>query len=234
MKKSLALFAFVILICSQAFATYMVVLKDGTSYKAKAKWTISNGKALVALETGQVMAINVNEIDVAKTDQMNKLGLGDVHVLSNTDAQPAQQQKQVSSLGSVAKIRKPPTTAVAATSTAPAPVADQLDGRLRDTFERAYENVGIFEHKLTGTNRNIRVELVADSEEKAFMAISATALLVTRNAGLQNSPIDGVELFMGTTNGGSAGRFMMNRPDAEAIYNKSMSIQDYYVRKVIY
>jgi hypothetical protein len=235
MKRSLAVFAFVSLFCGQAFATYMIVTRDGTTYKAKAKWTITNGKALVTLETGQTLTLNPNEIDVAKTDQMNKMGLGDVHVLSSTDTQPPQQQpKNVSSLGSVAKLRRPPTSTGAATSTAPAPVADQLDGRLRDTFERAYENVGIFEHKLTGTNRNVRVELIADSEEKAFMAISATALLVVRNAGLQSSQIDIVELFMGTTNGGSAGRFMMNRADAEGVYNKSTSIEDYYIRKVIY
>ena len=233
MKRSLTLFAVVSLLCTQAFATYYVVTKDGTTYKAKAKWTMSNGRALVTLENGQTMLLSLNDIDMARTDQTNKLGLGDVRVLSTTDTQPAQQKQQVSSLGTQVKIRKQ-QQAAAQTETAPPPVADQLDGRLRDTFERAYENVGIFEHKLSGTNRNVRVELVADSEQKVFMAISATALLIERNAGLQNVSIDQVELLMGTTNGGASGRFQMNRADATAIHSKAMAIEDYFVRKVIF
>jgi len=129
----------------------------------------------------------------------------------------------------------PPTHSPVATApAAPSPVADQLDPRLKDTFERAYENVGIFAHKLTGTNRNVRVQLTADSEEKVFNAISATAFLIARNAGVDGAQIDMVELFMATTTGGAAGRFQMNRADADSINNKAISLQDYFVRKVIY
>ena len=108
MKKTLALFAFATLLCSQAFALYIIVLKDGTRYKAKAKWTVSNGKALVTLENGQTLALNLNEIDVAKSEEVTKLGLGDVHVLGTEQQSQTQQQKQAPSLGSVARIRKQP------------------------------------------------------------------------------------------------------------------------------
>ncbi|MGZ8711092.1 MAG: hypothetical protein ACXW28_12795, partial [Thermoanaerobaculia bacterium] len=102
-------------------------------------------------------------------------------------------------------------------------------------FERAYENGGIYEHKLSGTNRSVRVELTADNEDKVFNAISATAFLVARNAGMTGGQqIDMVELFMKTTNGGAAGRFMINRTDADAINNKTMTLQEYFVRKVLY
>ena len=116
----------------------------------------------------------------------------------------------------------------------PAAVPDQLDGGLKDRFERAYENVGIFEHKLTGTNRNVRVELTADSEDKVFNALSATAFLIVRNAGMDHAQIDMVELFMKTTTGGAAGRFQMNRANADQIHNKLVTLQDYFVRHVIY
>ena len=43
MKKALSLFAFTMLVASQMFASYTVVLKDGTRYIAKAKWTVANG-----------------------------------------------------------------------------------------------------------------------------------------------------------------------------------------------
>ena len=45
MKKSLTVFAFAMLLASQSFAVYTIVLKDGTHYSAKAKWTIQNGTA---------------------------------------------------------------------------------------------------------------------------------------------------------------------------------------------
>lgn len=243
MKKSFVLFVFALFLGSQAFATYIVVLKDGTKYKAKAKWTMSNGKALVNLENGQVIAINPSDIDVAQSEQMTKLGLGNVNVISmgqpvQTDTAP----KAAPSLGQVIHTRRPaavtPVTPLApqpSTATAPvAPLTDELAARLKDNFERAYENVGIFEHKLTGTNKSVRAELTADSEDKVFNAISATAFLIVRNAGLEGQQIDMVELFLKTTTGGAAGRFQMNRADAEAVNNKTISLPDFFVRRVIY
>ena len=245
MKKSLTLIAFASLLSAQAFANYTIVLKDGTHYNAKTKWTIQNGKALVTLESGSTMTINPNEIDVAKTDEVNKLDMGNVTVLGHEQQAVPSTAKQAPTLGQMVKMRRqqqaqatpapvtpPPTHATA--PAAPSPVADNLDPRLKDTFERAYENVGIFEHKLTGTNRSVRVQVTADSEEKVFNAISATAFLIARNAGVDNVQIDMVELYMATTTGGAAGRFQINRADADSINNKAISLQDYFVRKVIY
>jgi hypothetical protein len=247
MKKSLTLLAFAMLLSTQAFAAYTIVLKDGTRYNAKMKWSIQNGKALVTLESGSTMTINPNEIDVAKTDEVNNLGMGNVNVLGQEQPAQSNSAKQAPTLGQMVKMRRqqqalpptpaPTTTAHAPTGMAPAvpsPVADQLDPRLKDTFERAYENVGIFEHKLSGTNRSVRVQVTADSEEKVFNAVSATAFLIARNAGVDNMQIDIVELYMATTTGGSAGRFQINRADADSINNKAISLQDYFIRKVIY
>jgi hypothetical protein len=245
MKKTLALAAFAVLVASFAFANYVVVLKDGTQYKAKAKWTIQNGRAIVQLESGAVVAFNPNLIDAKKSDEVTKLGLGDVTILGQEQQQPTAAQKAAPSLGELVRgarrvdSPRPTPTVAAGTPTgtapaAPAQIPDQLDGRLKDTFERAYENVGIFEHKLTGTNKAVRVELTADNEDKVFNAISATAFLIVRNAGLEGLQIDSVELFMQTTTGGAAGRFQMNRSDADAINNKSISLPDYFVRKVVY
>jgi hypothetical protein len=246
MKKSLTVFAFAMLLCSQAFAAYTIVLKDGTRYNAKTKWSIQNGKALVTLESGTTMTLNPAEIDVAKTDEVNNLDMGNVTVLGHEQQAQPNSAKQAPTLGQMVKMRKqkaapptPPPTTPAHSPTgvapaAPSPVADQLDPRLKDTVERANENVGIFEHKLTGTNRSVRVQVTADSEEKVFNAISATAFLIARNAGLDNMQIDIVELYMVTTTGGSSGRFQINRADADSINNKAISLQDYFVRKVIY
>ena len=247
MRKALVVSAFALFVCSQSFA-YVIVLKDGTRYNAKGKWTIANGKAMITLASGSVMAINPNEIDTAKTDQINALGMGNVAVLGQEQQTQPTTPKQSPSLGQMVKMRpragaQQPQSAAPITPThnpnamapaAPSPVPDQLDPQLKDKFERAYENVGIYEHKLTGTNRSIRAEVTADNEEKVFNALSATAFLIARNAGMDNLQIDIVELYMKTTTGGAAGRFQMTRADADSINAKAITLQDYYVRKVIY
>jgi hypothetical protein len=242
MKKALVLFAFASLIAAQSFASYIVVLKGGKQYKAKAKWTIVNGKALVHLENGQSITIDPTLIDEAKSEETTKLGLGDVRIM-NLDAPQLPggvAPKSAPTLGDQIRLRKPnqqtQATAATPTPTAAAPVSSSaLSTEVIMKFERAYENVGIFEHKLTSSGaHSIRAELTADSEDKVFNAISATSFLMVRNAGVTGATVDMVELFMKTTNGGSAGRFQMTREDAAALDAKSISQQDYFVHKVIY
>jgi hypothetical protein len=246
MRKALTLAAAIALVSSQAFATYVIVLKDGTRYKAKTKWTMSNGKALIQLESGGTVALNPGDIDVAQTDRVNKLGLGDVGIIAQETAQPsASSAAKQPSLGDAIRARRPAqpaaTPSPATRAAAPAPVAaattnpGQLDSEVLNKFERAYENVGIFEHKVVSTGANsLRADLTADNEDKVFNALSASAFLLVRNAGSDTAKIDMVEIFMKTTTGGASGRFQMTRADAEAIDKKVMTISDYFVRKVIF
>lgn len=241
MKKAL-IAAVLLFAASHAFAAYTVVMKDGTRYQAKAKWTVVNGKAIIRLETGGAVSVDPALIDAAKSEEVTKSGLGDVKVLGVEKAQP-QAKQQAPSLGSSVRIRPrakfgetpaPAATETASNATGTTTVVNQLDSRVAGNFERAYENIGIFERKMAGTNRVVRAEVTTDNEDKVFNAISATAFLIVRNAGVDGVQIDMVELFMKTTNGGAAGRFQMDRADAEAINTKAVSIQDYYIRNVIY
>ncbi len=243
MKKSLVLFAFTLLVATQSFASYIVVLKDGKQYKAKQKWTVVNGKALIQLESGQSLTIDPNLIDEAKSEKTTKLGLGDVRIVNLDTSIPAGKPgSSTPSLGDAIHLKKQSEIkaqddAQAATTTAaPQPAAGgAVSAEVIGKFERAYENVGIFEHKLTSSGpRSIRVELTADSEDKVFNAISATSFLIVRNAGVSGVQVDMVELFMKTTNGGAAGRFQMTREDAQMLDEKKISQQEYFVRKVLY
>ena len=239
MKRTLAVAALAALITANAFATYIVVLKNGQTYKAKAKWTMQNGKALVQLENGQSLAIDPSLIDVAKSEQTTNAGLNGAKILNipanNTAPQPQPQQ---STLGQSFHLRKGPAPAPPATTTTAAPVAPSgatLSQDVLEKFARAYENVGLFEQKITSPAAGtIHAELTADSEDKVFNAISATSFLIVRNAGVTGVDIKMVELFMRTTVGGSAGRFQMTREDAQALESKQISQQEYFIRHVIY
>jgi len=242
MKKTLTLFAFATLFASQAFATYIVVLKDGTRYEAKAKWTVVNGKALVQLAHGQSLQLDPALIDVAKSEQLTKIGLANANVLDlngNIAETPAPSQRQ--SLSGIKLRRQPVEPAPAApvkAAPATAPGAGgpgEMPTMVLDKFERAFENVGIFEKSVKSTGaHSLRAEMTVDTEERVFNALSAASFLMVRNAGVDGAQIDVVELFMRTTTGGAAGRFQMSRADAEALDKRTISQQEYFVTKVIY
>ncbi len=246
MKKTLTLFALAALFATQGFAIYIVVLKDGTKYKTQAKWTIVNGKALMKLENGQTLALDPNLIDVAKSEETTRLGLGSVDLI-NTNQQGGNSgggSPQQSTLGSSVHLRKLPPAGTppannAAAPPPPPPVApasgSSIGPDVIDKFERSYENVGVFEHHITSTGpHNLRCEITADNEEKVFNAISATSFLIVHNAGVPGVEIEMVELLMKTTPGGSSGRFQMTRDDATKLDNKTLAIPEYYVRRVIF
>jgi hypothetical protein len=236
MRKWLIMFGAAALLATPAFATYYVVLKDGSRYIAKAKWVVVNGKAIIALTNGSTIAIDPSVIDVPKSEETTRYGGAEVLAVEGA-TQKAQPQQ--SSLGSAIRLRKLPSQQPAA-STAPPPIVltgkgPLLSAEVVEKFERAYENVGVFEHTLTATGpHSLRAELTTDNEEKVFNAISATSFLMVRNAGVAGAQVDMVELFMKTTMGGSAGRFQMSRLDAQALDAKQMSREEYFLRKVIY
>jgi hypothetical protein len=249
MKKSLTAALLTAALTLPASATYIVVLKGGQQYKAKAKWTVVNGKAIVQLENGQSLQLELKDIDVAKSEQTTKLGLGNVSVLETQAAAPAVEKPQGASLGSQVKLRNIGGTAAPApvrksTYGAPEAVVPVTGPKLSDEaiekFDRAYENVGVFEKKLFATGPNsLRADLTTDNEDKVFNTISATSFLIVRNAGIANVKIDSVEIFMKTTTGGSAGRFKMSREEAEALEKipaaqREPALHDYYVRKVMF
>jgi len=226
-------------------------MKNGMSYHAKSKWTVVNGKAMINLETGQVLQVDPALIDEPASDRQTRSGLGDARVIEmQTDSAPTAPRQQQPSLGAGIKLRHigGPAQAPASSSpaaggvngmapatTAPAAGGALLGQEILDKFEKAYENVGLFEQKVTATGpRSLRAELTADTEDKVFNAISATSFLMVRNAGVNGAQIDQVELFMKTTNGGSSGRFQMTRDDAQNLDSKKISQQEYFVRKVIY
>lgn len=242
MKKTLTIIACTLAFAVPAFARYIVVLKNGTRYTAKEKWTVKNGKAIILLENGQSLQVDPALIDVAKSEQVTKIGISSANVLDDGTPAAKPQTTPAPSLGSQIKLRKPsqqkaetPEPAKPSTAAPLAPGAGTMPASVLDKFQRAYENVGIFEHKVESNGaRAIRAELTVDTEERVFNAISATSFLMVRNAGEDTTQIDIVELFMKTTTGGAAGRFQMTRADAEALDKRTISQQEYFIRKVIY
>lgn len=243
-KKSALVVLASLLVAQQAFATYMVVLRDGTKYKARERWIMVNGKALVTLENGTQLQIDPTLIDSAKTDEANASGLGDATVLFTGKASAASANKQNdTALADIAKQRKLEAQQAQKQPLPPRPV-QQAQPTVVNSFispdvvariGSAYENVGLFGGKITPTGAaTVRVELVTDNEDQVFKALSATAYLITRLPAATNTKIDNVELYLTTIKGGAAGKFNMTTADAQAIDTRTMSLQKYYVDRVIF
>jgi hypothetical protein len=237
MKKPLIAAAFATLAATQLLANYWVVMKDGTRYEARAKWTVVNGKATMTLTNGNVLTLDPNTIDVAKSEQVTRLGGGELLGVEQTPANSAEK----SNLGNSIRLRKlPPSQAAPAPATPveAAPAIEPGTGLGADViskFERAFENVGIFEHKLVSTGpHSLRADLTTDNEDKVFNTLTATAFLMMHNAGVPGAQIDTVDLFLKTTTGGAAGRFRVTHDDAAALAAKAITPQSYFVTKVLF
>lgn len=242
MKKTWMIAILTAAVAVQTFAaSYWVVLKDGTRYEAKAKWTVVNGKAVVNLVSGSVLSLDPNSINVAKSEEMTRLGGGSLFGVEQT---PVPSTAKTSQLGTSIRLRKLPSSQPEAPAPAPLTPADVppsvaagpgLGSDVIGKFERAYENVGIFEHKVISTGpHSLRADLTADTEDKVFNTLSATAFLIVRNAGIQGVQIDAMDIFMKTTTGAAAGRFHLTHDEAVAIESKAITPQSYFVQKVLF
>ena len=238
MKKTLILAALAVLTVTQLIAaSYWVVMKDGTRYEARAKWTIVNGKATMTLTNGSVLALDPSAIDAAKSEEVTRLGGGELLGVE----QRATPTSKASEIGSAIRLRKlqpaqptaaaPPPVATETVAIAPGPGLGQ---NVISKFERGFEDIGIFEHKVISTGpHSLRADLTADNEEKVFNTLTATAFLMMHNAGVAGVQIDSVDLFMKTTTFGAAGRFHITREDAQALDSKTITPANYFVLKVL-
>ncbi len=187
MKKTLTALACTLLLSAPAFAEYIVVLKTGTRYTATEKWTVVNGKAIVKLRNGQSLQLDPALIDVAKSEQLTKLGMANANVIDLNAKTPARQGQQQPSLGSQIRLRRPGQQQPAQEPVAPKPSATPavtggtgvMSSQVIDKFQRAYENVGIFEHKVEGNGgRGLLLRLIAAQLDRVAEGRGLRALLI--------------------------------------------------------
>ena len=237
-RKLIVAIATAVLIAAEASATYLVVMKDGTKYRARDKWTVVNGKALLTLENGTTLQLDPSLIDVAKTNAQNQSGLGDATLIGVSQTQSTEPKKpQLSSLGELTKQRKigGPGQDDAATGAPATAGGGMLSSDVLARFNAAYENVGLYGSKIEATPGNgIRADVTTDNEDQVFKAISATAYLMTQLPAKANVNISSVDLTMTTINRGLAGHFIITPADAKAIDSRQISLQQYFVSRVIF
>lgn len=66
-------------------SAYIVVLKDGSQITTKEKYTIDGDKAILILPSGTQAFYNANEIDIPKTEELNKLDYGTARLIEGKE-----------------------------------------------------------------------------------------------------------------------------------------------------
>lgn len=92
------------LLLAGPLAAYTIYLKDGRTLQTKGKHRLVNGRAVVTLLNGTQASFDPKEIDVKRTDEMNKTDLGAAEIIDNGGRQvpgtppPPQQPQRISDL----------------------------------------------------------------------------------------------------------------------------------------
>jgi hypothetical protein len=240
-----------------ASAAYTIVLKDGSTLLAKEKYTVKNGRALITLLNGTQTFMRMDQIDVAKTEQANKLGLGNGVLVPGSPQDigtvPAQPRKDETLTDLIHKQgagpREVPGNQRKKEQPAPGKLVKtkagfndlsavprkpyshpEVTAQLQQLFHsQGFDQVEIFEG--TQSDRAL-VELTASSEGSVFKALStaANALLQVRSA--SPNQVSALEVLLTTTTRERAGQFELTPEMATELVSKKLEVATFFVKNV--
>lgn len=232
---------------------YLIILKDGTRIETADK-PVEQGRNYVFHDKlGARKMIAITEVDPVRTEAANKENFRDAYVLGEPEpmrreAETAskapslsefirQNQKSDLTAPTPAPAFVPGEARAAAPRTAERPVAAPpaatlLDPIVQEAFLRAYQSTAVRGTRVTqAAGGTVRVQTVTDSEPVVFGALVATArgLKEARTAGRL---VEKVELYMATSAGENAGKFLLTPDDAEALLNGTVPPGRFFVANV--
>jgi hypothetical protein len=240
-----------------AKAAYTIVLKDGSTLIAKEKYRVENGRAIITLIGGTQTFVAVDKIDVQKTEQINRLGLGNGVLVPGSPqdvgtvpAQPRKDQTLADLIhkqgagprevpGAKRQKEQPATGKLQKTKAGfndlsnfprrPYPHAD-VTAQLQQFFHtQGFDGVEIWEG--TQSDRPL-LEIPASSEGTVFKALSTAAngLLQIRTA--FPNQVSAFEVLLSTTARERAGQFVLTPEMATDLVSKKVEVTAFFVKNV--
>lgn len=231
---------------------YKIFLKDGSFVVARERPTISGKNYKYQDKLGTWQMVPVAEVDQKRTEEENKLGVGDAYVLGDPKgasrvAEPVAPKKpslseyikqtKKSEIGAPKPTERPapePAEATSAQKPVSASVGATIDAQMNETFLRTLEAAGVNNARLAALpGGGLRIQAVTDTPEAVFAALGGTAkgLKEARATGRQ---LEKVELYLAMTSGGAAGKFVLSAEDADNLVNGKISAGKFFVANVIF
>jgi len=200
---------------------------------------VKGTKAIIVLQNGTVTQIDLSTIDVPGTEQYNKDNPGNVIALTQTDAReinvPILRPRPTVSLQDIIRKRKPqlnaPPAKAAAGSEAAGTSFQPVEPGVEAAFRHVLDGAAITQYRLSDYRGKLRLLATANSEEAVFSMLSAAARALADLQEKGKTPT--VEIVLTTASGEAAGSFEMSSEQARQLVNGSMSVADYFVKKVV-
>jgi hypothetical protein len=233
-----------LLAAQQAWAVYVVILRNGSRVVAKEKYQIKGPNALFVSKIGTYTSIPLAQIDVEATDRVNSQGLGDAQLLAWVDAKRVEPTPTptppVAALGYIhegvaAKIgdaaRPTPTPGITLRD------SHFRDAQVEEAFQQGLESYHLYLYRTSqGTKpAYLFIEISVNGQPetlKALMAVAETYELLAKKAP-ERLP-ERVEVQMLNESGREAGVFRLSAADAAELATGKVTPENFYVQHVIF
>ena len=239
-----------------ASATYVIYTKDGKRIEAQAKPVVQGKRVVYTTPLGTPQSIAIEEWDQARSDKINKEGLGNAYILDdpsgsratlpNPETKKPSLSEYIKEHGRknmdtsrpdapegelVRSMRDEGQRAVRAAVAEPPTIV--MDPQITEAFMRALDGSNVKGVKLTQIASGIHVQATTESEQQVFLALVACArgLKESRAAG---KPLDKAEVVFTTSAGESAARFDISPNDADNLLTGKVPPSRYFVTNVIF
>ncbi len=258
LSRNVLLLVLLLVPAAPLFADYVIYTRDGSRILARDK-PVVQGKLLIFLTPlGTQQSIALTDWDQERTEKANEAGLGGAYVLDSPDTKtkviqnPTDQKKP--SLSEYIRTHKKndldvdkaaaesqnqsnriiQTTKPAARPTAAAEVpANLLEPQVADVFSRAFDQVSLKGAKFVPIPSGVRVQAITENEQQIFGALTAAARGL-KEARAYGRAVDRAEIWLATSTGEAAGRFVMSPEDADALLNNRITPAKYFVANVLF
>ncbi len=253
----LAAFALFLAATVLAASGYMVVLKGGKTIAAKEKYRIEKGRAIITLPNGTQTFVPADQIDVARTEEMNRAGYGTAVVLpgdpqelnpgavqppkektlkdliADREAVPRdvpvnRREKQESSSGKLLKTR------AGYHDLATLPRRPFASAEVTAELQRFFRGQGIEEVQIYQGTQGDRplLEITAASEGSVFKSLTTAANALLHVRGVHPGRVAVFELMLTTPARERAGQFLLTPEMAADLASKKVDVTSFFVRNV--
>jgi len=256
-RPRIALTCLLILALVGPLSAYTIYLKDGSTLIAKEKYRVEEGKALIVLQNGTQTFIDATEIDVEKTERVNKGNYGTAFFIDDegqvveAPVTPTEKQTLTDVAGraeSRATNRSPATRpATGATDTVEhlktksgfvdltmAPRTPYRDLDIAVEISRFLRTLGLTDFKVyQGTEpQRIFLEMTTNSEATVFRSLEAAADTLVHLRNRYPEQVEELELLFGTSNRDRAGQFLLNEEAAALLGDKNSETSTFFIANV--
>lgn len=250
-QRRIMMLGLALLLAATASWGYILVFKDGETLVIEGPYRMAGDKVAVTLPSGAETEFPVADVDLEKTNEMNKVARGAAVVLDRRQEEGTAPPEE-RSLADLMRDRRPAQHAPAAAAEPEAPRTlrrtpagnvdffsipkrplarreqiERINGVLRLKGLRSAE---IYQ----GTSsKRVLIDVVTATRGEVFAALEGTAaaLLEVR---LEMPEIEAFELAMATSSRSRAGQFVLTPEDAQRLVSGSVTPAEHFVAHVLF